>query len=483
VLRTCSAEYPSIYGPPLHVEQDPTLWWRAFAENCRSLLADAQAARIAVVSVSGHTPSALPVDDDGNALRHAIIWMDRRSQRQVEWLRERRREIDVERLTANRLDATYTLPKLLWIKDNERSLFDAARCYLQSNGYVVHKLTGRFSVDATHCTMMQLVDAETLSWSEPICRLAGLQLAQLPPIYRCDEVVGEVTREAAAQTGLRAGTPVIAGCNDGVASALGAGLVSAGQCFINLGQAGGVGFCTDAVSRNLSVNNFPYAFPGSWFSYAAMAACGASLRWAKDTIFRAPEGPARRDVGGSEAYRRINEAVASLGEAPGRIVFLPYMLGERSPIWDPHAKGVFFGLTLAHNNADLLKAIMEGTAFSFRHVIEDFGQSGCAIPEVTATGGGARSRIWCRIISDVIGRPVRVLDTEEDVTVGGAVLASYSLGIFSPGTPSEQIDRLVRQKERFDPDLARGRAYSELYSIFRDLYASLKGQFPRLDSL
>lgn len=469
-LGTRIHEYPTLFPKLLYAEQDPEDWWRAFLSVTRELLSATRIdpEHIRAVSISGNTPSVLPLGHDGVPLRRAMIWMDRRSERECKSLRGLKDRIDIERITMTRIDPSFPLAKLAWLSANEPEIFSQARTYLQSNGYIVFKLTGTFSQDISHCLLTQLWDIDRGEWSEQICSIVHLDINQLPRVYRCDEVVGEVSGEAAELSGLRKGTPVIAGCNDGAASSLGVGVVGPGQAYVVMGQAGGLGFCTDRKPSNPKIANYHYPVPGIWFSLAPMAAFGASFRWARDKLFCKTEHP----------YLEMDRLAESARPGSGGVIFLPYMIGERAPLWDSAARGVFFGLTLSTTVADLFRAILEGTAFSVLHNIEQFEQEGASIGSLICAGGGSRSKLWNQIISNVCGREVITMQNEDNVTLGNMLLAACATGVYTDF--HEAARKIVKQGTRFAPVASDAASYRGLFRIYKRLYPNLRENFIEL---
>jgi xylulokinase len=400
--------------------------------------------------------------------------MDRRSDAECAWLRERKSEVDVEKVSANKIDPTFTLPKIMWLKNNRPSVFRAACTYLQSNGYIVMKLTGKPSMDISHCAMTLLFDIKQQKWSSAVCELAGLDIERLPDVYECTQVVGTVTSEAERQTGLREGTPVVAGCNDGAASSFGTGLIDAGQAYIVMGQAGGAGLCVDSIPDNPVFVNYNYVVEDIWFVLAPMAAFGASFRWASQNLHCDEPGES------AEIYRHMNRLVESAPPGSGGVVFLPYMAGERSPVWDTDARGVFFGLHLSTSRADMLRAVMEGTAFSLRHNIELFENSGYRIGDLLCTGGGSKSPLWNQITADILGRRIITVQHEENVTLGNALAAGLGVGIYKRNELKDFFASNVRPDRTYVPDMNNKQLYDALFNIYTSLYIHLREDFQQL---
>jgi xylulokinase len=367
------------------------------------------------------------------------------------------------------------------MKQHEPEIFRNAHQFLQSNGYIVLKLTGCYSMDITHAGLTQLYDMHKEEWSVEICGMIELDRSKLPPVFYSYETVGNITDEAATATGLPTGIPVVAGFNDTAASSIGAGLIYPGKSFLVMGTAGAVGVCSDILPTNPALYNYHYLLPRTWFSIAPMAACGASLRWAKDSLFHSssPNPP----QSSQEAYAEMNEIIAGTNVGSGGVIFLPYMAGERSPIWDSSARGVFFGLTLATSRADMLRSIMEGTAFAIFQNILIMEECGIEIRDIINTGGGSKSAVWNQIIADVTGRTIHTVKIDETVTLGDAIAAAYGLKIFNDDNLAERTADFAALNETFSPNPQNRDVYLDLFELYKTLYKSLKTDFQTLSGV
>lgn len=475
ILYITIREYKTVIKNGVFVEQTPETWWNAYLDSMNEVFDKIKISpkQIATISISGHTPSVIAVDKNGNSLRNAIIWMDSRSTEQCEQLIKNKKDLDVESISVNKINPTYTLPKLMWLKDNENHIFKKTYKFLQTNGYLIYKLTGRYSIDITNCNLTQLYDLNKNKWSEEICESIGLDINKLPQIFNSYEIVGNISKKCSEITGLGNDTPVIAGCNDTAASSLGVGVIKHGDSFMVMGQAGGIGYCSNILPSNSIFMNYNYIFPNSWFVLAPMAAFAASYKWARENLWCFINAASRSE----NPYKIMDGYVQDEKPGADNIIFLPYMAGERAPIWDSNAKGVLFGLSLSSNMGKILRAIMEGTSFAVRHNLEVIESNGIMINDLICTGGGSRSKIWCRILADITNKNVKVTDISEDVLMGNAILAGIGTGIYKKENISGILAGIISTEAIYHPDDKNKDLYSESFNLYKKLYMHLKEDF------
>jgi xylulokinase len=481
LLAQASQEYPTAYPHPNWAEQDPDDWWRAACAVLPQVIAHAGAdpAAIAGIGVSGQAPSVVPVDAAGAPLRPALLWLDRRSEDECAWLRERVGAAAIAGVNGGRIDPYYLAPKWLWLRDHEPEVYRDTHAVLQANGYLAHKLCGAVCMDVSHGPLTLFFDSRRLAYSEALAGQMGLDLAQMPPIRPCAEVVGEVTAAAAAATGLAAGTPVIAGMCDGTAAAVEAGLLRRGDAVEMTGQSTVLLICSDEPYLGDALIPLVHGIPGQYLVVGALVASGGSLRWFRDQL-----GAAERLAGpllGLDPFDLLSQEAARSPAGANGLIFLPYMYGERSPIWDSAARGVFFGLSLATKKADLIRAIMEGAAFGLRHNAETAAAGGFPLAALTCVGGGARSAVWNQIKADVLQARIRLPRGATGAPLGDALAAGVATGVY----PSfdEAVRRVVQIEREFVPDSAWAGRYDDLYRVYIGLYPALKGSFQRLAAL
>ena len=438
---------------PGWAEEDPDEWWRNACELCREL----GVRDVAGVGVSGMVPAVLLLDASGRLLRPSIQQNDVRAANEVEELRELLGGGVLAR-TGSPVTQQSVGPTALWLARNEPQAWAATATILGSYDYVVFRLTGERGVEHNWALESGLYDLASETWAPDICAAAGIDLAQLPPPRRPDEIVGEVTPEAAAATGLKPGTPVVAGSADHVASAFAAGLVEAGDVLVKLGSAGDILLTSDdpLVDERLYLDY--HLVPRKWLPNGCMAASGSAIRWFQ------------REVAAGAALEQLDAEADAAGAGAGGVVALPYLLGEKTPINDPHARGAFVGLRLDHGRGHLFRALLEATAFGFRHHFDVFSELGRTPARVRVTNGGARSRLWKQVVADVTGRPLGVVRGQAGSELGAAFTAGIGVGALAAW---EEIDRYVEAGEVVEPSVGAAAVYEPLYAAYRGLHGAL----------
>ena len=475
------SEYPLHHIQPSWVEQNPHDWWRAVCTVTRQVLRAVPDAanRVAGVAVSSQAPTMLALDSGGQPVRPALIWMDRRAEAEAVKLAEWLGADSVYRISGNRPDTFYVASKLLWFKTHEPEQFARTRYFFQINGYVNYCLTGKYSLDHVHAALLQLRDYASAEWSAALCEACGVEPSQFPPINVGHRVLGEVTREAAEATGLRPGTPVMVGTVDGSAAAVEAGAIQVGTAAEMTGTSTVLLMLDNGTVTEPAFTAMPHALPDLYLLFGAMVASGASLRWYRDQ-FGLLEVQSGAQLG-LDPFDLLTQQAAKVPVGSDGVIFLPYMLGERAPIWHTNARGVFFGLSLATSKAAMIRAILEGTAFALRHNVEVAQRAGVAINEVRSVGGGSRSALWNQIKADVLGIPVALPQTSVGAPFGDAILVGLGLGLY----PDIQatLSNMIKIKTRFEPNPRNHAQYTEMYGVFRSTYEHLRDDFDHLASV
>lgn len=469
--------YPTFYPERGWAEQDPEGYWDAFCASTRSLIerAGIRPAEIAVVAFSGQMMAALPVDREGQALRRSIIWADLRSTRQAEELSRRIGADRVYELTGHRLSASYSAAKIMWIREHEPEVYRRASKFLQAKDFIVLRLTGRAVTDYSDGSGMNLLDLKSLEWSEEMLEAAEIERSRLPDLLESTETAGKVSAEAARASGLAEGTPVVIGGGDGPCATCGAGVVRNGEAYIYLGTSTWMGLASDRPIIDPLKRTFTFCHfrRGLYMPAGTMQAGGGSFKWLRDVLgdaeAAAAEG-AKVDVYDLLAMKAERAPCGADG-----LLFLPYLMGERSPLWDPEARGCFIGLTVRHTKDHLIRAVLEGVAFNIRLIQEAFAEQGVRGEAVRMIGGGARSRLWRKIFADVLERPVQRLNfIDEATSVGAAIAGGVGIGLI----PSlQEAGRFVTVEEEVAPDPACSAACRKSYEAFRASYAGLREVF------
>ncbi|MCA9902215.1 MAG: xylulokinase [Anaerolineae bacterium] len=454
-------------------EQHPEDWWRAVCNSTRALLNDSGVAKddIACITFSGQMMGCVPLDKNARPLRKAIIWADQRSVDQEAWVADRIAREEVYRITGHRLSSSYSLTKILWLRDHQPDVYRNTYKFVHAKDSIVARLTGAFVTDPSDASSMNLYDLQQGTWSPAILQAAGLDPAQLPDIHLSTAVVGEVLAAVADEAGVAPGTPVVIGGGDGACAAAGAGVVREGSAYNYIGSSSWIALATDKPIYDPSLRTFTFGHivPGMFMPTGTMQAAGASYQWTRDQLC-AIEIDAARKLSISP-YELMNlEAEQSVPGANG-LLFLPYLLGERSPRWNPRARGTFIGLTIRHTRADMIRAVLEGVTFNLRVILEAFTAQGVAIDAMRLIGGGARSRFWNQIMADIFGMPVQRLSILEEATSMGAALAGgVGVGLYPDFSMIEQMNQIA---DVIDPMPGAQAAYDRLYPVFNAAYDAL----------
>ena len=475
------AEYPLHHIRPAWVEQDPEDWWRGTCQAVREALAKVPqgAERVLGLAVSCQAPTLLALDRSGRPLRPAMIWMDRRAEAEIVRLAEQMGADQIYRVTGNRPDAFYVAARLLWLREHEPDVLKQTWQFAQVNGYINYRLTGRLTLDPAHAVLLQMRDYHKEEWSAALCDACGVKPSQFPEVVPAHCPQGEVTVQAAEATGLRAGTPVMAGTVDSASAALEVGVVEPGIAAEMTGTSTVVIIPNDRGLTEPALIAMPHALPGIHLLLGAMVASGGCLRWFRDQ-FGQPEMQAAAESK-TDAFDLLTREAAKIEPGSGGLIFLPYMMGERSPLWHTNARGVFFGLTLATPKAAMVRAILEGTAFALRHNMEVAMRVGAEIREVRSVGGCSRSDLWNQIKADVLGRPLLLPQVSVGSPFGCAVLAGMGVGVF-PDVRKSLLE-MVQLTRRFEPNPANQERYTRSYQVYRDIYEHLKVDFDHLASI
>ncbi|MCK6579883.1 MAG: xylulokinase [Anaerolineae bacterium] len=481
--RLCASafqEYPTDYQPGGRVEQDAGEWWRAVCLTTRRLLqtSGAQPSQVACVVFSGHMQGVVAVDDQGMPLRRAIIWADHRAEDQTARLRERLGEEGFYRITGHRLSPTYSLPKIMWLRDHEPELYARTHRFLHSKEAMIARLTGRFATEPSDATGTGLYDLAAGVWSGAILDASGIDPRTLPPIVASTTVIGEVLPAAAEATGLRAGTPVVIGGGDGACASVGAGSVTPGVGYAYIGSSSWMATATTQplLDPGRRIVNFGHVIPGMVIPLGAMQAAGGAYRWTRDQLGAAEEALAQ--AAGTSVYELLNATAEGTPPGANGLIFLPYLLGERAPRWNPRARGAFIGLTMQHTRAHLIRAVLEGVAFNLRAILTVLNDQGAGIESLRVIGGGSVGRFWRQIMADVFGIPLhRLTILEEATSMGAAVIGGVAVGMYPDFEMAQAMNPVA---DVVSPDPAHRALYDEAAAIFEASYAALIPVFERM---
>jgi xylulokinase len=464
VVAVVSQEYGFETPQPLWSEQHPSLWWDGAVAAIQGVLAAAgvDGAQVAGVGLTGQMHGLVILDERDEVLRPSILWNDQRTAAECDEIRSRvgaQRLID---LTGNDALTGFTAPKILWVRRHEPAVYARIRHVLLPKDYVRLRLTGEHAMDVADGAGTLLVDLRARDWSDEVLSALEIPRAWMPPLHEGPAITGRVTAAAAAATGLKAGTPIIAGGGDQAAQAVGVGAVREGIVALTLGTSGVVFATTNAprVEPRGRLHAFCHAVPGRWHLMGVMLSAAGSLRWYRDTL--AP----------GMAYPDLLAPAAAIEPGSEGLLFLPYLTGERTPHPDPLARGAFVGLTVRHTKAHLTRAVLEGVAFGLKDGFDLMNGAGLpAVSQVRVSGGGARSALWQQILADVLGAELVTVNTTEGAAYGAALLAGVGTGAWA--SVDEACDACVTVTGSVRPSGAV-EAYAAAHGVYRQLYPALK---------
>jgi len=454
-------------------EQHPDDWWRAVCNSTHALLKESGVAKddIACITFSGQMMGCVPLDKNARPLRKAIIWADQRSVVQEAWVAERIAREDVYHITGHRLSSSYSLTKMLWLRDHQPDIYRNTYKFVHAKDSIVARLTGAFVTDPSDASSMNLYDLVENAWSPTILQAAEVDPAQLPDIRLSTDVVGEVLPSIADEVGVAPGTPVVIGGGDGACAAAGAGVVHEGAAYNYIGSSSWIALATPKpiYDPDFRTFNFGHVVPGMIMPTGTMQAAGASYQWTRDQLCPVEIDSARRlNV---SPYELMNLEAGQSVPGSNSLLFLPYLMGERSPRWNPNARGTFVGLTIRHTRADMIRAVMEGVTFNLRVILDAFTRQGVKIDAMRLIGGGARSMFWNQIMANIYGMPVQRLSILEEATSMGAALAGgVGVGLYPDFSMIEQMNEIASVINPTPEDRA---AYEKLYPVFNAAYDAL----------
>lgn len=481
LLAETSAPYPLHRPHPAWAQMDANEWWAAACATVRRVLAQSGVDPRAVVGVGVDALgwALTPVDRLGRALHPAMIWLDRRAEAEAAQLRARPDADHLVDLVANPLDAAYLTPKLLWLKHHHPDIFEAAHQFLTASGFIVQRLTGAFTCDYTQAYGFHFFDIRREQWDAAAAQSLGLPPEKFPPLFQSCQIVGQITTEAAAATGLAPGTPVIAGALDAAAGAFGSGVVRVGQTADQGGTAFGLSACVDRVMVEPRLIFSHHVAPGLYLFQGGTVG-GGMLGWFKDTLGQ-PENTAAQLLGVSP-YELMSRQVAESPAGANGLIFLPYMAGERSPLWNSQARGVFFGLSYKSSRADILRAIMEGCAYAVHHNVQVMAQKGVTVQEWIGIGGASNSPVWCQIKADITNRPFTVA-RRADGGPGDNTLGLTAMVLHATGRCPDMaglMESFLPNRTVHQPVAAHHALYRDLFEIYLSLSQKLQPDFARL---
>ncbi len=450
LVASARAGYPLFTDSATNAaEQDPESWWEAAAGAVRAVTGKVEPARVVAVSVGGQGPTVVAVDHDLRPVGRALTWMDLRATAEAQLLSQ---------AAGRNLPSYFFMPKTLWLKNSRPEAYGAAQAFCQAWDFVAARLIGSLVVSSS---------PGIAPWHDDLIAAGGLDPAKFPPLRQMGEPLGHITAEAALVTGLPQGLPVIGGISDFFEGLIGSGALSRGVACDNGGTSQGFSVCWDVPLDGQGLLKFPSFVAGQWYVGGPVSTTGKALDWWLGSILSCRP----------DDFSALEEA-AAVPAGSEQLIFLPYLAGERAPIWDSQARGMFFGLSLSHRRAHLTRAVLEAVAYTLCHLVERLEAAGGQVLEIRACGGQAKSELWCRLKADATGRRVVVPEVTDAPVLGAAIIAGMGAGAF--GTFAEGARQMARPRAAIEPDEAIHARYAVLFSIYRDLYLQVRPLYDRL---
>ncbi len=482
-ISSAFKEYP-LYQPQIGwAEQNPEDWWEAVVATISSAIqkSGVQVEDVKGIGLSGQMHGLVMLDKEGQVLRPSIIWCDQRTAVECE---EITKLVGAERLieiTANPALTGFTASKIMWVKKHEPALYEKTYKILLPKDYIRFMLTGEFCTEVSDASGMQLLDIPSRNWSDEVLEKLQIDKSLLGKVYESQEITGIVNNAAAMLTGLKEGTKVVGGAGDQAAGAIGNGIVRPGVVSSTIGTSGVVFAHTDKITidKKGRVHTFCHAVPGAWHIMGVTQAAGLSLKWFKDNLCVLENQNSASS--GVDVYEELNEEAESVKPGSEGLMYLPYLMGERTPHLDPYARGVFFGLTARHNKNHMLRSVMEGVGYSLVDCMDIINEMGITVDEVRASGGGGKSEIWRQIQADMFNCEVVTINSSEGPALGVAILALVGVGVY----PSviEACDTIIHNVTSQNPINENNILYSKYHDIYKRLYTALKPEFINLNDL
>lgn len=483
IIASALVEYPMAQPQNGWAEQDPADWWNASVSTIREVVEKGgiDAKEIVGLGISGQMHGLVMLDEKNDVIRPSIIWCDQRTAKECEEIEARVGKERLIEITANPALTGFTASKILWVRNNEPENYAKCAHILLPKDYVRFMLTGEYATEVSDASGMQLLDIGARQWSDEVLAKLEIDKNLLGKVYESPEITGYITEEAAKLTGLAVGTLVVGGAGDNAAAAIGTGTVNDGDAFTTIGTSGVVFAHTKemAIDPKGRVHTFCCAVPGEWHVMGVTQGAGLSLKWFRDNFCADIIENAKAN--GENPYKVMDEMAENAGISARKLLFLPYLMGERTPHLDPNARGAFFGLSAIHDRGDMIRAIMEGVSYSLNDCLTVLGEMGVRPENMLACGGGGTSALWRQMLADIYGMNVSTVDSKEAPALGVAILAMVGAGIYA--SVPEACKKILRLKTTTAPVSANGERYAKVYEIYRALYPQLKAQYEALAAL
>ncbi len=483
IIASKTIEYPMYQPKNGYAEQDPADWANAMINTIKAVMAQSRVSKDDVkgVGISGQMHGLVMLDKEGNVLRKSIIWCDQRTAKEVEEMNKKLGEKKLIEITANPALTGWTAAKILWVKNNEPEIYEKCAHILLPKDYLRYILTGEFATEVSDASGMQLLNVPNRCWSDEVLSALEIDKSLLGKVYESCEVTGEITAEMAELTGLKKGTIVVGGAGDNAAAAVGTGVVEDGKAFTTIGTSGVVFAHTSNISIDPKgrVHTCCAAVPDSWHVMGVTQGAGLSLKWFRDNFCNAEKETA--SLMGVDEYYLMDKEAETVPVGANRLLYLPYLMGERTPHLDPDARGVFFGLSAMHTKKDMLRAVLEGVSYSLRDCVEVFREMNISVSDMMACGGGGTSPLWRSMLADLYNCPVKTVASKEGPALGVALLATVGAGIYS--SVPEACKAVIKTDKTQEPIVENVPEYEKYYQLYREIYPALKASYKKLSVL
>lgn len=477
ILASATFEYP-LYQPQIGwAEQNPEDWWDASVKGIKAVLEKSKVdpKEVKAVGLTGQMHGLVMLDKNCNVIRPSIIWCDQRTAKECDEITEKVGKERLVEITANPALTGFTASKILWVRNNEPQNYEKVYKILLPKDYIRFKLTGEFATDVSDASGMQLLDVKNRCWSDEVLEKLEIDKELLGKVYESPEVTGKVSRQASELTGLCEGTLVVAGGGDQAAGAVGNGIVRTGVVSSTIGSSGVVfahldDFRIDPEGR---VHTFCHAVPGKWHVMGVTQGAGLSLKWFRDNFAHIEK--AAFEFIDKDPYILMDQEAELANPGADGLVFLPYLMGERTPILDPYAKGIFFGITAKHTRREFIRAVMEGVVFSLKNCLDILYEMGIEVKEVRVSGGGAKSKLWRQMQADIFEMDVWTLNSKEGPAFGAAILAAVGAGEYQK--VEEACDTMIQKVDSCSPNEKLFEIYRKTYKLYNSIYPRVKDLF------
>lgn len=483
-LASKTIEYPLLQPKNGWAEQDPKFWYDATIDSIKSVLQTSKvnSEDVVALSIAGQMHGLVMLDKNGKVLRNSILWCDARTQKQCDEITALVGKQRLIEINANPALTGFTAPKILWVRENEPEIYKECATILLPKDYVRYMLTSEKAMEISDASGTNLLDITNRVWSDEILEKLSIEKSLMPPIIESSAIAGHITKEIAALTGLKEGTIVAGGAGDNAAAALGTGVCKEGDAFVTLGTSGVIFAHTNKPSIDPlgRVHTFCAAVKNSWTAMSCTLAAGLSLRWTRDELYSFEKDA--EAAKGNDVYNLMTENASKIPVGADGLVYLPYLMGERSPVLDPNARGVFFGLTARHTKSHMTRAVLEGITLSQRHNLDVLHQMDINPVNLTACGGGAQSPFWRQLLADILQCKIVTTTSKEGPALGAAILAGVAAGVFE--SVEQGCAKLVKMSEKFsDTNKDNAAKYDEVYKMYSFLYPTLRPAFSKLDTM